>query len=75
MTQEDSMGDFENKTEEWKGEVKENVGDMTDNHDLEAEGAMDQAKAKAKQTVENAKDGLEDAAHTAKDKVKDTFDR
>ncbi|HJR90058.1 MAG TPA: CsbD family protein [Aeromicrobium sp.] len=69
------MGDFENKANEWKGEVKENVGDATDNEDLEAEGAFDQAKAKAKQTVENAKDGLEDAGHTAKDKVKDAFDR
>ena len=69
------MGDFENKTEEWKGEVKEKVGDVTDNEDLQAEGAMDQTKAKAKQTVESAKDGVEDAAHTAKDKVKDAFDR
>jgi uncharacterized protein YjbJ (UPF0337 family) len=69
------MGDFENKANEWKGEVKETVGDVTDNEDLEAEGTFDQAKAKAKQAVENAKDELEDAGHAAKDKVKDTFNR
>ena len=69
------MGDFENKTEEWKGEVKENVGDVTDNEDLEAEGALDQAKAKAKQTVENAKEDLDGAGRAAKDKVKSAFDR
>ena len=69
------MGDFENKTEEWQGKVKENIGDVTDNEDLETEGAVDQAKAKAEQTVENAKDDLEDAARAAKAKVRSAFDR
>ena len=68
------MGDFENKTDEWKGEVKENVGDVTDNEDLEAEGAMDKTKAKAKKTFEDAKDNLEYAADATKDKVRGTFD-
>ncbi len=69
------MGDFENKTNEWKGEVKENVGDVTDNEDLQAEGAVDKAKAKTAQTFENAKDNVEDAAHAAKEKAKSAFDR
>lgn len=69
------MGDIENKTNEWKGEVKETVGDVTDNEDLQAEGAADKAKAKTAQTVENAKDNLEDAGHAAKEKVKNAFDR
>lgn len=71
------MGDetIRNKADEWKGEVKETVGDATDNEDLEAEGAMDKAKAKAKQTVEDAKENLEDAGHAAKEKVQGAFDR
>ena len=69
------MGDFENKTDEWKGEVKEKVGDVTDDKDLEAEGALDKTKAKTKQTFEDAKDNVEDAADAAKDKVRSAFDR
>jgi uncharacterized protein YjbJ (UPF0337 family) len=68
------MGDFENKTNEWKGEVKETVGDVTDNEDLQAEGAVDKAKAKTAQAVENAKDTLEDAGHAAKEKAKNALD-
>ena len=43
--------------------------------DKQAEGATDKAKAKTAQTVENAKDNLEDAGHAAKEKVKNAFDR
>jgi uncharacterized protein YjbJ (UPF0337 family) len=68
------MGDFENKTDEWKGEVKETVGDATDNEDLQAEGTAEKLKAKAKQTVENAKESLDDATQAAKDKAKSAFD-
>ena len=69
------MGDIENKANEWKGEVKETVGDVTDNEDLQAEGTADKAKAKTAQAVEDAKDTLEDAGDAAKEKVKSTFDR
>lgn len=47
-----------------KGRVKEAAGDLTDDKDLEREGKMDQAGAKAKDVVDNAKD-----------KVKDLIDR
>lgn len=63
------MGDIHNKAEEFKGEFKENLGDATDNEDLQAEGTAEKAKAKAKQAAENVKDGIEDAA----DSVRDTF--
>lgn len=69
------MGDLENKANEWKGEVKETVGDATDNEDLQAEGAVDKAKAKTAQAVENAKDTLEDAGQAAKEKAKSAFNR
>ncbi|HUQ00601.1 MAG TPA: CsbD family protein [Aeromicrobium sp.] len=68
------MGDIENKTDEWKGAAKENVGDLTDNKDLQAEGAAEKTGAKVKQTAEDIKDNVEDAAGAAKDKVKSTFD-
>ena len=58
------MGDLENKAEEWKGAAKENIGDATDNEDMQAEGTAEKAKANVKQAGENVKDA-----------VKDTFDR
>ena len=36
---------IKNKAEDIKGSVKEHVGDVTDNEELEAEGRRDQAKA------------------------------
>ena len=54
------MGDIQNKAEELKGAAKEKFGDVTNNASLQAEGAAEKAKAKAKQTVENVKDHVED---------------
>jgi len=42
---------------------------------LQAEGAAEKAKAKAKQTLENAKENVEGVAAMAKDKVRDKSDR
>ena len=67
--------DIQNKAEEFKGATKETFGDVTDNEDLQAEGAAEKAKAKAKQTLENAQENVEGAAELAKDKVRDTFNR
>jgi uncharacterized protein YjbJ (UPF0337 family) len=47
-----------------KGTIKENVGDATDNEDLEREGKMDRAGAEVKEKVG-------DAVDTVKDKVSD----
>ncbi len=46
--------------DETKGKVKEGVGKMTDNPDLEAEGKADQAKADVGQATENVKDAVKD---------------
>jgi uncharacterized protein YjbJ (UPF0337 family) len=54
------MGGVEGKGEELKGEMKENVGDATDNRDMEAGGRADQMSGKVKQAVEDAKDSLRD---------------
>ncbi|MEV0199581.1 CsbD family protein [Nonomuraea sp. NPDC050691] len=54
-----------NKAEELKGRAKENIGDLTDDEDLQAEGRADQAEGGLKQAGEKVKDAAE--------KVKDAF--
>jgi uncharacterized protein YjbJ (UPF0337 family) len=60
----------EGKLDELKGKVKEGVGDLTDNRDLEAEGEVDQAKGKGKQAWGDVKN----AGEKVKDAVKDATD-
>ena len=52
---------IKNKAEEMSGKGKEWVGDATDNERLEAEGKGEQAEAKVKQVIEDAKDKARDA--------------
>ena len=47
-----------NKATEVKGEVKEGLGQVTDNEELEAEGKTDQAKGDLKQASEKVKDAF-----------------
>ncbi len=51
------------KFDEVKGRVKEGVGEATDNQDLENEGKVDRAKAKAKETVDKVADKIKDATN------------
>lgn len=53
---------LKNAAQEASGKVKKNVGDATDNRDLQAEGATEEAGAKVKQAAEDVKDGARDAA-------------
>ena len=52
-----------------KGRAKEAAGDLTDNDKLKNEGKKDQAGAKVKEFAENAKDKVEDAVDSVKDKL------
>jgi uncharacterized protein YjbJ (UPF0337 family) len=54
------MGGLEGKGEELKGEMKEEVGQATDNPSMEAEGRTDKMSGKVEQAVEDAKDSLSD---------------
>ena len=45
-----------NAAEELAGKAKEAVGNVTNNHELAAEGKADQAKAGVKKTGEDVKD-------------------
>ena len=47
-----------NKAEELKGKSKQEVGERTDNDDLQAEGRTDEAKGDVKQAGEKLKDAL-----------------
>ena len=56
----------EDKFEQAKGNLKETVGNATDNKDFEKEGQNDKASGKAKEVVDNVKDKANDVI----DKVK-----
>jgi uncharacterized protein YjbJ (UPF0337 family) len=51
-----------NSAQELKGNIKEKVGDATDNSDLEAKGKTDQAKGSLKQAGEKVKDAFKGAS-------------
>ena len=61
------MGDT---ADEIKGRAKEAAGDLTDDKDLQREGKVDQAGAKAKgkveEVVDKVKDKVEDVLHRDK---------
>ncbi|MEJ7360887.1 CsbD family protein [Staphylococcus epidermidis] len=56
----------EEKFEQAKGNIKETIGDATDNKDLKAEGKGDKASGKAQEVVDDVKD----KAHDWMEKVK-----
>lgn len=51
---------IDGKADEFKGKVKETVGDATDDQDMQAEGKGDQAKGNIKQAAEKVKDVFKD---------------
>ena len=51
----------EDKLDKVKGNIKETVGDATNNDNLEQEGKKDKASGKAKEVVDNVKDKASDA--------------
>ncbi|MGI8427076.1 MAG: CsbD family protein [Actinomycetota bacterium] len=55
------------KKDKLVGKGKEEIGDLTDNESLEAEGKADQAKGGLKDGWEKVKDGAGDAKEAAKD--------
>jgi uncharacterized protein YjbJ (UPF0337 family) len=55
--------------DETKGRAKEAAGDLTDKDDLKREGKQDRAGAKVKEFAEDAKEKVEDAVDTVKDKM------
>ena len=66
------LGDkISNAAEQAKGKIKEGLGDLTDNEQLEAEGRVDQGKGKFKEGVEDVKDSAAEAFNDLTDDDKD----
>ena len=55
--------------DQMKGRAKQAAGDLTDNEELEREGERDEAAGKLKETVDDAKDGFNDAVDSVTDKL------
>ncbi len=53
-----AMDKFKDKAQEMAGQVKEKIGDATDNKDLQAEGQADQTEGNLKQAGEKVKDAF-----------------
>lgn len=61
---------LENKFEEIKGSVKEGLGKLTGDKSLEGEGLAEQVVSKVKEAAEGAKETVENAIDSVKDKLK-----
>ncbi len=57
------------ETDKAKGRIKQAAGDLTGNDDLKREGKQDEAAGKVKGVVGDAKDKLDDAVDSVKDKL------
>lgn len=60
---------LEEKLNQAKGAVKENVGKLTSDKKLESEGAVEKTTAKVKDVVEDVKDAVEGALDGLKNSV------
>lgn len=54
------MSNTESKLTQLKGNVKETVGNATDQKDLEKEGKSDKSKGKIKETIDSVSDKTKD---------------
>lgn len=58
-----------------RGKIKQAVGDLTGNKDLEREGMADERAGNVKEGVEDAADKVEHAVDKAKELSEDTRDK
>ena len=63
------------KTDQVKGQVKEAVGSLTGDEDLESEGKADRRAGEAKEKVDHAKDKVEEVIDKAEEKVEEMIDK
>ena len=60
---------LDDKLDQVKGAVKENVGKLTGDKKLETEGAVEKTTAKVKDVAEDVKDAVEGALDSLKNSV------
>ena len=65
------MPDTPSNLDDAKGQVKEKVGDATDDRSLEREGKEDRAVGKAKDALDSTKNKVEDAIDGVRDRLRD----
>jgi uncharacterized protein YjbJ (UPF0337 family) len=63
------------KTDQVKGQVKEAVGSLTGDKDLESEGKADRRAGETKEKVDHAKDKVEEVIDKAEEKVEEVIDK
>jgi uncharacterized protein YjbJ (UPF0337 family) len=63
------------KTDQVKGQVKEAVGSLTGDKDLESEGKADRRAGETKEKVDHAKDKVEEVIDKAEEKVEEMIDK
>jgi uncharacterized protein YjbJ (UPF0337 family) len=63
------------KTDQVKGQVKEAVGGLTGDKDLESEGKADRRAGETKEKVDHAKDKVEEVIDKAEEKVEEMIDK
>ncbi len=67
----DGTGDkIRGAIDETKGEIKQGIGDLTDDNSLKAEGILDEMKGKAEQFLGDLKDKVEDIGDDLERKAK-----
>ena len=62
--------EFDGKTDQMKGKVKQGVGDMTNNERLHNEGVADEAEGNAQEGFGKARRNVGDAIEDLGDKIK-----
>lgn len=67
--------ELEGKWENAKGSIKEGIGNLTGNRDLEAEGEAQQAEGKTQETWGKAKRKVGEAVDSIGDAISDAGDR
>ena len=67
--------EMEGKFEQAKGWVKDKAGEVTGDHDLEAEGEVQNAEGKTQETLGNIKSGVGDAVDAVGDAISNAGDR
>ena len=65
---------LDDKLDQVKGAVKENVGKLTGDKKLEAEGAVENTAAKVKDAAHDVAEDLKKAAEDVKDAIEGTID-
>ena len=63
------------KTDQVKGQVKEAVGGLTGDKDLESEGKADRRAGEAKEKLADAKDKVDEVIDKTEEKVEEVIDK